>query len=611
MRQALEKPWMKWLTGFIFAIIILAFVLFFGPQSQGFGPGAATWVARVNGAQINNTELAASYERYRRLSGNQARIDDSEYASMMRQQAFAVAGVELLAERARQAGIAVSDTELRCFLVNWHRGYSVAGERICAGFPVDYAERFRNYDIIWFTQADGSFTTDYTNQVRSSFNLAADEYERRKENELLARYYLASLAEGIEVAPSQITSTWQRRNTTANLEVIKLDPNAVDPITPSESRVATWAASNASAIQAHYDENTDAYAVPREISLRRIYVRRPSEDDPGYAAAQANYEAALARVTTGGEDFAAVATELTEIEREAEEGGDMGERTEETISSDIWAATLDMSAGEVTGVEQQYAWNIILLESVSEARTRPLDEVRTEIATALLTDELTAEASEALAERGNRILEIAAEGKTLAEAAEQEASEVTARRQEAATAAWDPATSEEAPTVEPTAALPVTTTNGFAVDRPSALVMSGMELPPGMEFPPDPADAVPNVGSSRELVSIAFSLTPEAPLHNELVDVEGTNVIVRLIERTDAPTEVPAEDAEAIRNELRQGAINGLVGDENQIAALVMGMPGELSPLVQQVVTTALEDGRIELRESFFVAEDADPVEEI
>ncbi len=611
MRQALENQWVKLGTGLIFGVIILAFVLFFGPQTGGLSPSEASWVARVGGTQINNTEMAAAFERYRRLSNNSVRLEESEFADIQRQQVYAVAGVELLADRAREAGLAVSSDELRCFIVNWHRGYAVNGERICTRFPVDYAERFRNYDIIWFTEADGTFTQYYDQSVRNRFNLASEEYERRKENELLARYYLAALTEAVEVSPTQVANTWNRRNTTVDLEVIKLDPATVSPVDPSDAEIAAWAAGHAAEIQAEYDANTDAYAVEREVNIRRIYIRRPTEDSPDLADAQARYEAALARVTTGGEDFEAVARELSEIEREAEEGGDMGPRTADTISSDIWDATTSMSAGDVQGVEQQYAWNVIKLESVEEARTRPLDEVRNEIAGALYRAELTEEAAEALAERGTRVLEIAAAGGTLLEAAQQEAEERTQARRDAALANWDATSGEPEPEVSATAPLPVTDTEPFAMDRPSAFLAMGGTLPPGIEFPPDPADSVPGVGSSRELVSIAFGLTADAPLHNGLVDVEGVQVLVRLNERVEAPAEMPAEEAAAIRNELRQSLVSSIIGDENQQAALVMGMPGELPSLVMQLVEEALSNGDIKLRASYFEVAAADPVEEI
>lgn len=605
MRQALDNTWMKWGTGLIFGVIILAFVLFFGPQTQGLGPGAATWVAKVDGRVINNTELAAAFERYRRLSGNQARLDDAEFADLQRQQALSIAAVEILAERAADAGLAVSDEEVRCFLVNWNPNYAVGGERICQRFPADYPERFRNYDIIWFTETDGRFTQYFDESVRNRFNMAADEYEMRKRSELLARYYLAALGESVEVPPGQVRSVWERRNTTVALDYIALDPEAVGDVDPTDAEVAAWAASNEAAIQAAYDADPNAFAVEREITLSRIYIGRPAADAPDFAEAQSRYESALERATTGGEDFAALARELSENQREADAGGVMGTRTSDTISTDIWDATLEMEVGDVQGIEQDYAWSIIRLDDATEARTRPLDEVRDELAAQLLRDELTAEAAAGLATRGERILELAASAESLGDAAAQEAAE------RAPTPA-EPVEGEEVP--EPVAApspLPVRNTGAFAMERPSPFLASAGQLPPGIEFPPEPADAVPGIGASRDLVRIAFALTDDAPLHPELIEVEGVEYIVRLTERAAAPAEMPAEEAAAIEAELRQPLVAALIGDENAQAALMMGMPGELPPFVMQVVDEAFASGALKLRAGFFEVEAADPVDEI
>lgn len=608
MRQALNNTWVKYGTGFVFGVIILSFVLFFGPQTQGMGPRGTTTVARVGDRQISDVELASAFERYRRLTSQRDRLDEASYADVQRQLALNIAAIELLARRAVDAGLAVSEQDLQCFLVNWHRGYSVDGERICNGYPADFAERFRNYDIVWFTEADGSFTQYYEESVRNRFNMAVNDFERHKERELLARFYLASIAEGVGVPPGQIRDVWQRRNTTVDLEFVRLDPAAAAGAEPTEAEIEAWAAGNASAIQDAYDAEPDRFAEPRQVRIRRIYIRKPADDSPELADARARYEAALARVTTGGEDFEAVARELSEIEREAEAGGDMGLRTSETISSDIWEATEAMTQGEVRGIEQQYAWNIVKLEEVQEARVRPLEEARDEIAAELITAARTAEAAAGLRERGQRVLALAAQAASLAEAAEAEAAE-----RDAATAATMGLAGDGAALLAADGAgsdrLPVATTGPFAAERPSPFLAMGGGLPPGIEFPPEPADSVPSIGASRELMRIAFALSPDAPLHPELIEVDGVSFVVRLSERVDAPSEVPAADAAAIEAEIRNQLVAGLIGDENQQVALALNMPGEPAPIVAAILEEAVSNGAVQLRSNFFDA--PDPVEDL
>lgn len=607
MRQALNNTWVKYGTGLVFGIIIVSFVLFFGPQTQGMGPSARTWVAKIGGRTVTDAELASAFERYRRLSNERTRLEDDEYADVQRQLALNIAAIELLADRAQEAGLAVSDDDLQCFLVNWHRGYSVDGERICAPYPADYEDRFRNFDILWFTEADGTFTSYYDETVRNRFNMATDAYERHKERELLARFYLASLAASITVPPGQIHDVWQRRNTTVDLEYIALDPDSAGASDLSDDEVAAWAAANPDAIQAAYDADPERFAEERQVRIRRIYIQRPDEDSPEYEAALERYQTALRRVTEGGEDFEAVARELSENEREAASGGDMGMRTAATISTDIWEVTEGMSAGDVEGVEQRYAWNVIKLEEVQEARTRPLGEVRDEIAAELAGEEARAAAAEQLAERGRRILELAATADSLGDAARREADEATAAMAEAMNLEGDGAGLLEADdlAVEP---LDVSTTGPFARERPSPFLSMG-GAPAGVEFPPEPADTVPGIGASRELVRVAFSLTPDAPLHDSLIRVDGVDYVVRLAARVEALDEIPDERRAAITSELRGRLVDSVIGDANQLAALALNMPGPMAPVVGDLIDDALESGELELKASFFAP--ADPVDEI
>ncbi|MCB9506032.1 MAG: SurA N-terminal domain-containing protein [Myxococcales bacterium] len=599
MRQALEHTWGKWITGAIFGAIILTFIIFFGPQSRGYAPGSVEWVAKVGDLTVTDREVIASLDRYSRLTGRRQRMDDAAFATARRELTLNMAAVELLAQRAEAAGLAVSDDELRCFIVNWHRGYTLRGERICASFPEDYADRYRNFDIVFFTDAGGKFTDDYSGTVRSTYQVAVDVFEARKRQELLARYYLDLLASTVAVAPGQVQSVYERRNTTVDLEFIRLDPAAASGGDPSSEEIAGYAETHGAEIAAHYADHSADFATPRQIRLRRVYVRKPAADSPEFAAAQAKFQGALERANAG-EDFEALARELSEVQAEADAGGDMGMRAQDSIASDLWTASLSLSVGGVTSVEQEYAWNVVKLDEVVESQTRSLEEVSAEIAETLLRAERTAAAAAGLDRRAARVLALAASS-SLADAAAAEAAEATAAR-----------VSPENPEPTPVAPLAVATTGPFARERPSQFAaMLAAQGASGIEFPPDPADEVPSIGTSRELVATAFGLTEDAPLVPEIVTVGDARFIVRLSARAAAPSPPDAAALAAIETELRDGLVSAVVGDQNQRASLALSFPGPQSPVVASVVDEALHNGKIRLRDDFFVVPASDPVEEL
>lgn len=608
MREFLQQGWVRSILLVLLGVIILVFIFLFGPQSSGFAPGTARWIAKVDGDPILNVSVDAAYQRYRQRFGSNGNLDDAAFLDLQRTLVTNDALVELLSKEAEDLGLAVSEREVQCYIYNWHRGAVVEGERICASFPESYETLYRNYDLPFYQDMEGNFSTSYERDVRVYFGMAVDAYQDVKEQELLAMRYLDLVARGIDVAPEQVQAAWERRNTTVDLEYVRIDGAAAVTGEVTDAELAAWRTENEAAVRAAYDENVADYEEPRQVRIRRIYFRKPSEDDPGFADAEANFRSVVERVTANGEDFEAVAREVAELDRDRESGGDMGLRTADSLSADLYDATVDMAVGEISEVDQTFAWNIIKLEEEVPARTRPFDEVADEIARQLLTDARREEALAGLTQRAERVLALAANLDSLQAAAEAEAAEQTpAAAEEGGTDEGDDAGEEEAAPAPAVTALPVATTGPFARERVNEFAAQlGPEFS-GVVLPPPPADTIPGIGASRELVRIAFSLTEDAPLHGEVVEVDGVRYLVRLAARDDAG-EMPADAFTQLYNELRGALADQIVGANQARIRLLADQPGPLSPYLQQLLDAAIDDGRIELRAGAF---EVDPVQQI
>lgn len=594
----------------LFGALILAFVLLFGPQASGFAPGTARWIAKVDGEKILNTSVDAAYQRYRQRYGSQA-LDDAAFVELQRNLVINDSLVRLLSAEARELGLAVSEVEVQCYIYNWHRGAMVDGERICAPFPESYADLYRNYDLPFYQDVEGNFSTSYERDVRVYFGMAVDAYTELKTSELLAMRYLDLVARGIDVAPEQVQSAWERRNTTVDLEYIRLDGASVATGTVSDEELASWRLENDATVRAEYDANVADYEEARQVRIRRIYFRKPNEEDPTFADAEANFRAAVERVTTNGEDFEAVAREVAELDRDRESGGDMGLRTSESLSADLYEATEGLSVGDVVEVEQTFAWNVIKLEEEVPARTRSFDEVADDIAREMMMEARREEALAGLTTRAERVLELAATADSLAAAAEAEAAEQnpTAGSDEDGDEPSDEEEAEATPTI---AALAVSTTGAFARERANDFAAQLGPEYSGLVLPPPPADTVPGIGASRELVRIAFSLTEDAPLHGEILEVGEERYLVRLAAREDAG-ELGADDFTSIYSQLRGQLAEQIVGASQARIRLLADQPGTYSPYLQQLLDAAIDDGRIELRPGAFEVAPAevDPVDEV
>ncbi len=139
-------------------------------------------------------------------------------------------------------------------------------------------------------------------------------------------------------------------------------------------------------ISAFYKENPTFFAAPEEVSARHILFKlEDGADDETKAAAKAKAEAALKRVRAG-EDFATLATELSEGPS-GPKGGDLGFFPKERMVAPFADAAFALKPGETSGVvETRFGYHIIRVEERNDARTVPLDEVRDRIRQGLVQE---------------------------------------------------------------------------------------------------------------------------------------------------------------------------------------------------------------------------------
>ena len=125
----------------------------------------------------------------------------------------------------------------------------------------------------------------------------------------------------------------------------------------------------------YYEENKARYTQAGRRHARHILFAAGSDD----AAAEANAKRAYERADAG-EDFAALARELSEDPGSKESGGDLGEAEREDFVGPFGDAVWSMQPGEIRGpVKTEFGWHVIKLESASPEVTRSFEEVRAEL----------------------------------------------------------------------------------------------------------------------------------------------------------------------------------------------------------------------------------------
>lgn len=146
----------------------------------------------------------------------------------------------------------------------------------------------------------------------------------------------------------------------------------------------------------YYAAHPERYRVPEKVHARHILLTTAAGDsDEQKAAARAKAEAARKRVLEG-EDFAAVATEVSQCPSSAQ-GGDLGFFAAEDMIQPFAEAAFAMKPGDTSEVvETQFGYHVIRVDERQAAATRTLDESRDRIRSGLEREKVSQAVGELL-----------------------------------------------------------------------------------------------------------------------------------------------------------------------------------------------------------------------
>ena len=118
-----------------------------------------------------------------------------------------------------------------------------------------------------------------------------------------------------------------------------------------------------------------------EIHLRHLFfLFKEAKDDAAVKEAEEKANAALKRIK-GGEDFAAVAADVSEDTVTKAKGGDFQWRTAAEMGGEYAEAALKLKNGEVSPlIKTSVGWHIIKLEDRRTRKPLPLEKIRDRVA---------------------------------------------------------------------------------------------------------------------------------------------------------------------------------------------------------------------------------------
>lgn len=399
MLDVIRSNAQSWGVKIAFGIIILVFV-FWGVGGLTGGP--STVILTVNGEPITIQEFQRKYEQLeQQVRAQYPDIDAAGLKAMqLKQQLIQNLVLEnILIQEAKRVGATVTPVELRKVVESFPAFQNAEGKfdpdaylrmlKAQRNSPGNFEAELRNNMLINKLRTDvtaGAFVPEV--EVRDLFRY---EGERRILEYVL--YPVGDFTSKVAVDDAQIKDYYD-----ANQAAFTVPPQAdVEYLLIGAEALAASQVVSDAAVADFYQKNAAQFATPEVAHARHILVRvdeKASAEDQ--AKAKARIEAVAARLKAG-EDFAAVAKEVSEDPGSAVQGGDLGWFQHGQMVPEFDKAAFALKTGEVSEpVKTQFGWHLILLEERKEAGQKSLDEVKDQIRQRLAQDEAAGKVQEAL-----------------------------------------------------------------------------------------------------------------------------------------------------------------------------------------------------------------------
>jgi peptidyl-prolyl cis-trans isomerase D len=389
MLQRIREGLGKWVFGALLALIALSFV-FFGID---FNIGVPTFAAKVNGEEVDLFE----FQRQLQVAQNQYQQIIPELSEELSQQIRddvlqAMVRREALQQQVSDAGYRISDARLTEavrarpeFHIDGEFSMDVYQGRLRSlGFTPQMFERSqrRDLEINELQQGIADSTLFTPTEFRQYIQLVS---ERREVG--FAVFPAANFIDGAQVAEGAVEEFYASHQA----EYMTDEMVDIEYIRLTRDGIASGLEVSEEQLRGFYDAQAEDYATSEQRQARHILLTGTD--------AEPRAQAVLLRLQAG-EDFAAVASEVSEDGGTKTSGGDLGWVGRGALVGPFEDALFSLSEGELAGpVETEFGFHIIRLESVQAPEVPPYDTVRAN----LRGDYLSSQAEDLFYERGTEL----------------------------------------------------------------------------------------------------------------------------------------------------------------------------------------------------------------
>jgi peptidyl-prolyl cis-trans isomerase D len=370
----------------LFSIVIVVFIVNFGPQSIG-GCGmrmparVTEAAARVNGRMLSLKDWTYAYTM---LNAGSISPQQAKQFRLKETIMDLLIDRELLAAEAERLGFRVGDEEVEDLIAE-AKMLSMGREQ-----KLPYVEQ------------EGRFSYDsFRKFVQYHLGMSPKSFIEQQRRELMAARMRDLLRSGVGVSANEVKENYLRKSDRVNLEYLRFPIHRYeDEIELRSDEIAAYVKANDDKLKKLYDQRKTALyeKQPKQRKLRFLLVAIPSDADPDKIAETGKRVEALAARVRKGEPLTKLAKSLSDDPHSRARGGDLGwQRKGGTtlgpeVEDKVWAA----KDGELVGPVKIAGGQALVVPEATREGDIPFEQARLEIA----ESELRQERSQARAKAG-------------------------------------------------------------------------------------------------------------------------------------------------------------------------------------------------------------------
>jgi peptidyl-prolyl cis-trans isomerase D len=257
---------------------------------------------------------------------------------------------------------------------------------------------------------NGEFDRNVYTRFLAQQGMTVPEFERNVRTNLLLLKLQNLALEGIIVTPGEVEQEFRRRNDKVKLDYVAYTPGdarsqvSVTPeevqsyynahktlytipekrsfhlLVADENKIAETVQVSDADLQAAYNRNLDRFRTPERIKARHILISTTGKSPEDVKKAEEKARDLLKQIK-GGADFAALAKQHSDDPGSKGTGGDLGWVQRGQMVPAFETATFNLKPGEISDViKTDYGYHVIQALEKEQARVRPFEEVKQELA---------------------------------------------------------------------------------------------------------------------------------------------------------------------------------------------------------------------------------------